>query len=63
MRLTDFWERMDEVFGSVYAASWAHDFVLPPFGCTVIQAIARGEDTGEIWRAVCASAEVPSILR
>jgi len=63
MRLTDFWERMDAHFGAGYARSWAHDFVLPALGCTVIQAIARGEDTRDIWRAVCVSAEVPAGLR
>ncbi|MFA7323046.1 MAG: DUF3046 domain-containing protein [Candidatus Nanopelagicales bacterium] len=63
MRLTDFWERMDALFGSAYARSWAHDHVLPLLGCTVDQAIARGEETKDIWRAVCASTEVPSILR
>ncbi|MDD2858829.1 MAG: DUF3046 domain-containing protein [Candidatus Nanopelagicales bacterium] len=63
MRLTDFWERMDALFGSAYARSWAHDHVLPPLGCTVDEAIARGEDTRDIWRAVCASTEVPAILR
>jgi hypothetical protein len=54
---------MEAHFGLAYAHSWAHDFVLPAFGCTVIQAIARGEDTKEIWRAVCVSAEVPALLR
>ena len=56
VRLTDFWERMDEVFGTSYARSWAHDVVLPPLGCTVDQAIASGIDTKEVWRAVCATA-------
>jgi len=63
VRLTDFWERMDEVFGPSYARSWAHDMVLPPLGMTVIEAIAAGIDTKDIWRAVCASAEVPGVLR
>ena len=63
VRLTDFWERMDEVFGPSYARSWAHDMVPPPLGMTVIEAIAAGIDTKDIWRAVCASAEVPGVLR
>ncbi|MDO8731691.1 MAG: DUF3046 domain-containing protein [Actinomycetota bacterium] len=63
MRLTDFWERMEAHFGLAYAHSWAHDFVLPTLGCTVMQAISRGEDTRDIWRAVCVSAEVPALLR
>ena len=63
MRLTDFWDRMDQVFGPSYARSWAHDVVLPPLGVTVIDAISEGVDTKDIWRAVCATAEVPAILR
>ena len=63
MRLTDFWERMEQVFGSAYAHSWAHDVVLPPLGVTVIEAIDDGIDTREIWRAVCVTTDVPAVLR
>lgn len=63
MRLTDFWLRMDEVHGPAYARSWAHDVVLPPLGMTVDQAIADGVDTKDVWRAVCATVEVPGVLR
>jgi hypothetical protein len=63
VRLTDFWERMDEVFGPSYASSWAHDVVLPVLGMTAMQAIAAGTDTREIWRAVCLTTEVPGALR
>ena len=63
VRLTDFWERMEEVFGPAYAHSWANDVVLPPLGLTVEQAIASGIDTKDIWRAVCTTTEVPSVLR
>jgi hypothetical protein len=63
VRLTDFWERMEEVFGQSYAHSWARDVVLPPLGVTVDQAILAGIDTKDIWRAVCATTDVPSVLR
>ena len=63
MRLTDFWERMDEVFDPTYSRSWADDYVLPELGgLTVNQAIATGIDTKEIWRAVCEHAPVPTHL-
>ncbi|CAB4830744.1 MAG: DUF3046 domain-containing protein [Actinobacteria bacterium] len=62
MSLADFWERMDAVLGPVYARSWANDFVLAGIGLTVVQAIAAGVETREIWRAVCAATEVPSAL-
>jgi hypothetical protein len=63
VRLTDFWERMEQVFGPAYARSWAHDMVLPSLGQTVTQAIDGGVDTKEIWRAVCQAADVPGVLR
>ena len=63
MRLTDFWERMDEVLGAGYSQSWARDVVLSPLGCTAVEAIERGMDTKEIWRAVCTIVEVPARLR
>ncbi len=63
VRLTDFWERMELVLGPAYAHSWAHDVVLPPLGLTVEQAIADGVETKAIWRAVCATTEVPGTLR
>lgn len=53
---------MQEVLGPSYARSWARDFVLPDLGLTVDQSIAAGVDTKDIWRAVCASIEVPSTL-
>ena len=64
VRLTDFWERMDAVFGSEYARSWAGDFVIAALGDrTVLQAIDAGVDTREIWDAVCGVVEVPGLLR
>lgn len=53
MRLSDFWERMEAALGAGYARSWAADFHVPKLdGRTVEQAIAQGEDTQVIWRAV-----------
>ena len=64
VRLTDFWERMDAVFGPEYARSWARDFSLSTLdGRTVMQAIDAGIDTREIWDAVCGVVDVPSLLR
>lgn len=62
MRLTDFWERMDEVFGPVYARSWASDVVLPALGMTAQKALDSGTDTRDVWRAVCLAHPVPSTL-
>lgn len=64
VRLTDFWERMDALFGPDYARSWARDYSLAALdGRTVEQAIAAGIETREIWEAVCGVVDVPSLLR
>ncbi len=64
VRLTDFWERMDALFGPDYARSWARDFSLSALdGRTVEQAITAGIETREIWEAVCGVVDVPSLLR
>ncbi len=66
MRLTDFWARLDKVFGPGYAQSVAHDQVLSTLGGrTIAQALAAGEETVVVWRAVVAAYpdRVPSKLR
>ncbi|MER7415624.1 DUF3046 domain-containing protein [Micromonospora peucetia] len=66
MRLTDFWSRLEEAFGPGYAGSIARDQVLSQLGGrTVEQALASGEQTHVVWRAVCAAYpdRVPARLR
>ncbi len=64
VRLTEFWQRMDEHFGSAYAQSVAKDFVLVGLGGrTVQQALTDGEDVKVIWQAICADFPVPDRLR
>ncbi|MEV6346098.1 DUF3046 domain-containing protein [Actinoplanes sp. NPDC051851] len=65
MRLTDFWERLEQAFGSVYARSIAADHAFSALGGrTIDQAIAQGVETATIWRAVVAAYpdRVPSKL-
>jgi len=54
---------METRFGATYAHSVAADYQLPVLGSTVEQALARGVETREIWRAVCAEFEMPAQLR
>ena len=64
--MTDFWARMERVFGQGYAASVAADQVIPQLGGrTVEQALAAGEETVTVWRAVVAAYpdRVPKTLR
>jgi hypothetical protein len=64
VRLTEFWARMKEQFGDVYAESLAKDYVLSSLGGrTVNKALADGEDPKVVWRAVCDTFNVPDSLR
>jgi hypothetical protein len=61
VRLTEFWARMERVFGPAYADSLARDQVLATLGGrTVTEALAAGEDAKTIWRAVCEGLDVPA---
>ena len=63
MRLTDFWERMEAQFGP-HAESLAELHVFTELGGrTVAQALADGEPTLRVWRAVCDAMEVPASKR
>ena len=60
MRLTEFWARMRAELGEQYAESYARDTVIAELGSrTVEQALAAGEDTKTVWRAVCVARELP----
>jgi hypothetical protein len=66
VRLTDFWARLEQVFGPGYATSVAADQVLPQLGGrTIQQALAAGEETVVVWRAVVAAypERVPKTMR
>ena len=63
MRLTDFWARMEDQFGVAYARSLASDYRLSSLGATVDEAIARGDETKAIWRAVCEAFDLPASVR
>jgi hypothetical protein len=53
--LTDFWARLEEAFGSAYARSLAADHAFAELGGrTIDEAIAQGEETATVWRAVVA---------
>jgi hypothetical protein len=66
VRLTDFWQRLEQVFGTGYAHSVANDQVLTELGGrTIEEALAAGEETVVVWRAVVAAypERVPARLR
>ncbi|MFI7502629.1 DUF3046 domain-containing protein [Streptomyces sp. NPDC049687] len=64
MRLTVFWQRMDEHFGAGYADTFARDHVMTELGGrTVHQALADGWEAKDVWRVVCAVMNVPQEMR
>jgi len=61
VRLTEFWRRMDEKFGALYAQSYAADQVLAELGGkTVARALADGDDVKGVWRAICDATAAPA---
>jgi hypothetical protein len=64
VRLTDFWDRMEQALGSSYARSWASDFKLSALqGRSVNEALADGEDAQVVWRAVHQSLDLEAKFR
>ncbi|MET8129087.1 DUF3046 domain-containing protein [Streptomyces sp. NPDC005065] len=64
MRLTIFWERMEDHFGAGYADSFAHDHVMAELGGrTVHQALAAGWEAKDVWRGVCKAVGIPADKR
>jgi hypothetical protein len=66
VRLTDFWERLEQSFGSAYARSIAADHTFTELGGrTIDESITQGVETATIWRAVVAAYpdRVPARLR
>ncbi len=63
MRVTDFWDRMRDVFGA-HAESVVEMHVLRELdNRTPAQALAAGEPTLRVWRAVCEGHDVPAAQR
>ena len=63
VRLTDFWERMGEAFGP-HAESVVELHVLRELdNRTPAQALAAGESTLQVWRAVCEGHDLPAHQR
>jgi len=54
---------MEERFGVGYAHSLAADYRLPLLGSTIDDALNRGVEAKDVWRAVCDEFEMPASLR
>ncbi len=52
---------MNKQFGSGYAESVARDHVVAGLGgATVDEALTRGDDVKDVWRAVCEEFDLPA---
>jgi Protein of unknown function (DUF3046) len=64
VRLTYFWELMDDEFGALRAGSVSRDHVFAELGGqTVVQALEAGIDPRDVWKAVCDAYDVPAARR
>lgn len=54
---------MDARFGAAYSRSVAADHRIPDLDSTIDEAIGRGVETRDIWRAVCREFDMPADLR
>lgn len=64
VRLSHFWELMNDEFGEAYASSLARSHSLHALGDqTVLEALEAGESPRAIWRAICDDMDVPESRR
>lgn len=60
MRLSEFWELADAVFGPAYSRTLAREFSLTVMGDrTVLACLEAGGDPRDVWHAWCDAMEVP----
>ena len=64
VRHSEFWQLLDDEFGSAYARTVARDVVVDVLGGrTAEQALAAGVRPREVWGALCDAMEVPAERR
>ncbi|GAB94280.1 hypothetical protein BJY21_004034 [Kineosphaera limosa] len=60
MRLSQFWQLMDDEFGGAYARTLAVHQSLPDLGGrTADEALTQGVPPRQVWDAVCEQMQVP----
>jgi len=59
MRLSEFWELADSVFGPAYSRTLARQLWLTAFGSTPAQALEAGVPPRDVWHAWCEEMQIP----
>jgi len=63
MRISQFWQLMEDEFGATYAHVLAGQLVLTRFQLTAADALSHGVQPREIWESICAQQDVPEERR
>lgn len=63
MRLTEFEQLLEDVFGSPQGRWIAHSHVVSTLGGTPDDLIERGYDTAKVWKELCDDFSVPEDRR
>ncbi|MEO5981262.1 MAG: DUF3046 domain-containing protein [Pedococcus sp.] len=64
MRLSKFWDLMNDEFGEGYASSFARHHVLGVLGDrSALEALEAGESPRNVWAAICEAMDVPEARR
>lgn len=63
MRLSRFWQLMEDEFGPGYASVLAGSLVISAWQRTAEEALQAGVSPREVWEAVCDQQEVPASRR
>ena len=59
MRLSEFWELADVVFGPAYARTLARELSLTPWDLTPVKALEAGLPPRDVWHAWCDEMQIP----
>jgi hypothetical protein len=59
MRLSEFWELADSVFGSAYSRTLARELSLTARDMTPVQALDAGVPPRDVWHAWCDEMQIP----
>lgn len=59
MRLSEFWELADAVFGEAYARTLTREIHLTSIGDTPVGALEAGVAPRDVWHALCDEMQVP----